>query len=140
MQLLRSLAPGLTVLVLACSEPTSAGIASSVTGSWETRFAAPGSGFWMTLANDGSSLSGSGIVLVEAGDGGYSTIEGGVDRTVVTLDFTPLKENPDGAATVGGHFTGRLEWGELRGTMQFNGPSSTDTVPIVFVRKTLTPI
>jgi hypothetical protein len=93
----------------------------------------------MTLANDGSSLSGSGIVLVEAGNGGYSTIEGGVDGNVVTLDFTPLNENPDGAAAVSGHFTGRLALGELRGRMQFTGFPDASPVPMVFVRKILTP-
>jgi hypothetical protein len=139
MRLLRNLALGVTFLVIACNDPTSASIASSVSGSWEIPQTVPGSDFWMTLANDENLLSGSGILLVEAGDGGYSTIHGAVDDNVVNLDFTPLDERSRGATTISGHFRGRLILGELRGTMQFGDSPDTSPVPMVFVRKELIP-
>jgi hypothetical protein len=138
MRLLRISALGAIVLVLACSDPTSASIASSVSGSWEIPEMVPGSGFAMTLANHGSLLSGSGVVLMEAGTGAYSTIQGEVDGHVVNLDFTLLPTgNQSSTGTISQHFTGRLVQDQLRGTMTFS--QSSDPVPTTFVRMVLTP-
>jgi hypothetical protein len=141
MRLIRNLALGAIVLGFGCSDPTSASIASSVTGSWKIPQTVPGSGFAMTLANNGSSLSGSGVVLVEAGPAFYSTVQGEVDGSVVNLDFTLVpNESHGGTGTVIEHFTGALIHGELRGTMTFSQSPETSPVPIVFVRQVPIPI
>lgn len=130
----QSVVIGATLLIAGCSTPTSASIASSVSGSWELHETVPGAGFWMTLAADGSSISGTGTVLVEAGGGGTATIEGAVVGDVVNLDITYQIERPGGTTTLTEHFAGRLLFDELVGTTQAGDPPNVSSERTVFIR------
>jgi hypothetical protein len=88
----------------------------------------------MTLVADGSSISGTGTVLVEAGGGGTATIEGAVVGDVVNLNITYQIEHPGGTRTLTEHFTGHLLLDELVGTTQSGEPPNVSTAPTVFIR------
>ena len=104
------------------------------TPGWELHETVPGAGFWMTLAADGSSISGTGTVLVEAGGGGTATIEGAVVGDVVNLDITYQIERPGGTTTLTEHFAGRLLFDELVGTTQAGDPPNASSERTVFIR------
>jgi hypothetical protein len=142
MRVTRLLALGASLIVIGCSgEPTSASIASSLTGSWVRLEEFPGNDFEMRLAADGSSLSGTGTFVGRAGPGGTITVVGTVTRDTVNLDFTLQAELSDSTVTSTAHFTGRLILQELRGTLQYGNTLSLIVAPsTVFIRKHYTPI
>ena len=115
-------------ILLGCSDPTSADIASSAAGSWSIQEHVPGNFFGMTLVANGTALSGTGTFVGEAGPGGSSIVVGAVTNGDVNLDFTLLTERTDGTDTSTAHFSGRLMLGQLRGTLQF-GLASPDNPP-----------
>jgi len=121
---------------MGCTEPTSASIASAVSGSWVRVEEHPGSDFEMSLVATGTSLSGTGNFVVEAGPQGTMTIEGAVSGDTVNLDFTLWTELPDRAVLSTGHFEGSLVLGELRGrTVSYSQSADISFGPTVFVRK-----
>lgn len=129
--------------VIGCGgEPTSASIASSVSGAWARIEEHPGNDFEMTLAADGSSLSGTGTFVGEAGPGGNMAVVGIVTGDTVNLDFTLHTEFTDRTVTSTAHFTGHLVLPqELRGTMQYGNTLSSTVAPAtVFIRKRYVPI
>ena len=135
MRRISMLSVGVLSLSLGCSGPTSATVASAVSGSWVRVEAHPGSDFEMSLVANGTSLSGTGNFVAEAGPGGTMTIEGGVTRDTVNLDFTFSTEFTDGNVTSTGHFTGILSLGALRGNATYFSGSDITTDATTFVRK-----
>ncbi len=115
-------------MLLGCSDPTSADIASSAAGAWSIREQVPGNYFGMTLVANGTALSGMGSFEGDAGPGGRSIVDGGVTNGIIHLDFTLYREYPDGADTVTSHFTGQLFLRQLVGTM-WVGTQSQDNPP-----------
>lgn len=136
MHVSRILAIATSSMLICCSEPTSATTAASVSGTWAMPESIPGNSFEMTLAANGSSLSGTGKFAGEAGPAGTLTVTGSVSNDVVNLDFVLQTSFPDHAVTSTEHFTGRLISLELRGTMQ-SGVASPSNPPVtaVFVRE-----
>jgi hypothetical protein len=127
---------GALSLAIACGEPTSASIASAVSGSWVRVEQHPGNSFEMKLVATGSSLSGTGSFQGEAGPGGTMTVEGNVTKGIVSLDFTLSAELTDGTLVRTMHFTGRPSLLELRGIMQSgNNPTSLGADTTVFIRE-----
>jgi hypothetical protein len=132
----RILAIGALSVAMGCTEPTSASIASAVSGSWVRVEEHPGSHFEMSLVATGTSLSGTGNFVVEAGPHGTMTVEGAVSGDTVNLDFTVSTELPDRAVLSTGHFEGSLVFGALRGRIVFfSQPADISFGPTVFVRK-----
>jgi hypothetical protein len=132
----RILAIGALSVAMGCTEPTSASIASAVSGSWVRVEEHPGSHFEMSLVATGTSLSGTGNFVVEAGPHGTMTVEGAVSGDTVNLDFTLSTELPDRAVLSTGHFEGSLVFGALRGrTVFYSQPADISFGPTVFVRK-----
>jgi hypothetical protein len=132
----RILAIGALSVAMGCTEPTSASIASAVSGSWVRVEEHPGSHFEMSLVATGTSLSGTGNFVVEAGPHGTMTVEGAVSGDTVNLDFTLSTELPDRAVLSTGHFEGSLVFGALRGRIVFfSQPADISFGPTVFVRK-----
>ena len=81
MRRISMLSVGVLSLSLGCSGPTSATVASAASGSWVRVEAHPGSDFEMSLVANGTSLSGTGNFVAEAGPGGTMTIEGAAAGT-----------------------------------------------------------
>jgi hypothetical protein len=132
----RILAIGALSVAMGCTEPTSASIASAVSGSWVRVEEHPGSHFEMSLVANGTSLSGTGNFIAEAGPRGTMTVEGAVSGDTVSLDFTLSTELPDRAVLSTGHFEGSLVFGALRGRIVFfSQPADISFGPTVFVRK-----
>jgi hypothetical protein len=132
----RILAIGALSVAMGCTEPTSASIASAVSGSWVRVEEHPGSHFEMSLVATGTSLSGTGNFIAEAGPRGTMTVEGAVSGDTVNLDFTLSTELPDRAVLSTGHFEGSLVFGALRGRIVFfSQPADISFGPTVFVRK-----
>jgi hypothetical protein len=132
----RILTIGALSLAIGCSEPTSASIASAVSGSWVRVEEHPGSDFEMSLVANGSSLSGTGAFVAEAAPGGTMTIEGAVSGDTVNLDFTFATELTDRTVISTGHFTGSLMFGELRGrTLYFGEAADISLDATAFTRK-----
>ncbi|HEY2896309.1 MAG TPA: hypothetical protein VGJ12_04165 [Gemmatimonadaceae bacterium] len=135
-QTFRILAIGALSVAMGCREPTSASIASAVSGSWVRVDEHPKSEFEMSLVATGTSLSGRGDLDVEAGPQGTMTIVGAVSGDTVNLDFTLSTELPDPAVVSTGHFEGGLVFGVLRGrTVFYSQPADISFGPTVFVRK-----
>jgi hypothetical protein len=136
MRLIRNLALGAIVLGFGCNDPTNASIASAVSGSWVRVEEHPGSDFEMSLVANGTSLSGTGNFIVEAGPRGTMTVEGAVSGDTVNLDFTLSTELTDPTVVSTGHFEGSLVFGALRGrTVFYSQPADISFGPTVFVRK-----
>ena len=134
------LAVAVAALCAGCgSEPTSESIASSLNGNWTIDYSIPGAAFSTTLLANGSSLSGTGDFVVEAGPGGTSTVEGSVDGDVVNLDFTLSEQFTGGVVTIRETFTGHFALGSLRGTMQLADRPDVPPVPTTFVRRLTRP-
>lgn len=110
-------------ILLGCSDPTSVGIASAAAGAWSVQEQVPGNFFGMTLAANGSALSGTGSFVGEAGPGGNFIVDRGVTNGAIHLDFTLYNEHPGGADTVTSHFTGQLLLRRMVGTMWVGTPS-----------------
>jgi hypothetical protein len=122
-------------MLLGCSDPSSTEVASSLDGGWKLRMEPMLGFFGFSLTASGSDVSGDGAFFAEAGRGGTSTVTGSVIGTKVDLDFVLVTELSEGTETSTAHFTGQLDFGSLRGTMQY-GIASPDNppVPIVFLR------
>ena len=132
----RMLALGALSVAMGCREPTSASIASAMSGSWVRVEEHPGSNFEMTLVATGTSLSGTGDFDVEAGPQGTMTVQGSVSGDTVNLDFTLSTELPGPAVVSTGHFEGGLVFGVLRGrTIYYSQPADISFGPTVFIRK-----
>jgi hypothetical protein len=132
----RILAIGALSVAMGCTEPTSASIASAVSGSWVRVEEHPGSHFEMSLVATGTSLSGTGNFIAEAGPRGTMTVEGAVSGDTVSLDFTLSTELTDPTVVSTGHFEGSLVFGALRGrTVFYSQPANISFGPTVFVRK-----
>jgi hypothetical protein len=132
----RILAIGALSVAMGCTEPTSASIASAVSGSWVRVEEHPGSDFEMSLLANGTSLSGTGNFIAEAGPRGTMTVEGAVSGDTVSLDFTLSTELTDPTVVSTGHFEGSLVFGALRGrTVFYSQPADISFGPTVFVRK-----
>jgi hypothetical protein len=96
----------------------------------------PGSHFEMSLVATGTSLSGTGNFIAEAGPRGTMTVEGAVSGDTVSLDFTLSTELTDPTVVSTGHFEGSLVFGALRGrTVFYSQPADISFGPTVFVRK-----
>jgi len=126
---------GMLLATAACSDsPT--GIARSASGSWVQQEQIPGSSLHMTLVASGSSLSGTGTWVAEAGPGGTLTATGAVQGSSVNLDLV-LTANTTGGPLLmfDEHFTGHLQLDKLVGTMTFGPPSNpTSQSSVTFVR------
>jgi len=122
-------------MLLACSDPTSSEIASSLNGDWKLRLDPPEGFFGFSLTSHGTDVSGDGAFVGEAGPEGSSSITGTVSGTHVDLDFVLVPEFPAGNPTTNLHFTGQLVLGALRGSWQYT-PVSPDNPPtsVLFVR------
>ena len=121
--------------ILGCGNPTSASIANAVSGRWKFGGQPPGNYFGMTLYAHGTDLSGTGIVIGEAGPHGSSAITGAVVGEEVHLDFIITTDVPNGPPPYLAHFTGKLAMGSLRGSLQYGvaGPQNPPG-PVVFTR------
>ena len=136
MTLPRELALVVSAFCIGCGgEPTNTGIAASLRGTWTVQETVPGSSFSTTLTPTGSTLTGTGDFVVEAGGAGFSTVQGNVKGDSVNLDFTLMQEFPGGGVQSFEHFAGQLAMGKLAGTMQVVDHRGLPPVPIVFVRQ-----
>lgn len=127
----------LSMLAGCGKEPTAASTAASIAGAWHEAFDIPGAFFGMTLAADGTTLSGAGSYIIEAGPVGVMIVSGSVTADEVNLDFADESGHSVQRAGDGTwHFTGKLVLNRLEGTMQY-GVASPDNLPMVaiFVRE-----
>ena len=135
MRMFMVMAVAVGVMLLGCSDSTSANTASSLNGAWKLRLDPPEGFFGFSLTPTGSDVAGDGSFAGEAGPQGTLSVSGTVTGTEVDLDFVLVTQLPVGQPPRTAHFTGRFVFGKMEGTLRF-GPAAPDNLPqpAVFLR------